>query len=112
MELLADSVTARGKSFADNAFMTGILSLLDALLGKPLDELIVQLDMPPGVSIALTDKSGKLGDMLTLAETRESGEADTPAVCYFRLGGLGKGRVTAAHVEALRWASNPGSETP
>ena len=112
MELLADSVTARGKSFAGNAFMTGILSLLDALLGKPLDELIVQLDLPPGVSIALTDKSGKLGDMLTLAETRESGEADTPAVCYFRLGGLGKGRVTAAHVEALRWANNPGSETP
>lgn len=109
MELLADSVMARDKSFADKAFMTGILSLLDALLGKPLDELIVQLDMPPEVSIALTDRSGKLGDMLTLAEMLESGDADTTAACYFRLGGLGRGRVTAAHVEALRWANHLGS---
>ncbi|MFN7086078.1 MAG: EAL and HDOD domain-containing protein [Burkholderiales bacterium] len=107
MELLAEDVAPKDKSFADRAFMTGILSLLDALLGKPLAEVTALLNLPSDVNTALLEHSGKLGDMLTVVESLEDEGIDSTA-CYFRLGHLSDGKVTAAHVAALRWANTLG----
>ncbi|NJD33279.1 MAG: hypothetical protein FIA96_00290 [Betaproteobacteria bacterium] len=89
--------------------MTGILSLHDALLCKPLAEVTTMLNLPSDVSTALLDRSGKLGDMLTVVESLENDEIDSAAACYFRLGHLSNGKVTAAHVKALRWANTLGN---
>lgn len=107
MELLAISLAPGDKSFADKAFMAGIMSLLDALLGQPLAELAATLNLPAEVNAALLERSGKLGDMLALVETLET--SASIAVPAARIGGLSPGIVAAAQAEALRWANTLGS---
>lgn len=107
MELLSVGLAPNDKSFSDKAFMAGIISLLDALLGKPLAELTTTLNLPAEVNAALLARSGRLGDLLILVETLETSASVTAAVS--RVGGLSAGTVAAAHAEALRWANTLGS---
>lgn len=107
MELLAVDLAPSDKSFADKAFMAGIMSLLDALLGKPLAELTAVLNLPEEVDAALLERSGKLGDMLTLVETLETSASVTATAS--RIDGLNAGMIAAAQAEALRWANTLGS---
>jgi EAL and modified HD-GYP domain-containing signal transduction protein len=52
----------------DLAFMTGAFSLLDRLLGMPMDEILAGLRLPGDVTAALLDRRGVLGKRLLLAE--------------------------------------------
>ncbi len=60
----------------DLAFMTGVFSLLDTLLGMSMADIIATLNLDPAVADALLERSGELGAMLALAE---SGATPTPA---------------------------------
>lgn len=53
----------------DQAFMTGVFSLLDILLGMPMPEIVAALNLAPAVSAALLGRSGELGTALALVET-------------------------------------------
>jgi c-di-GMP phosphodiesterase len=52
----------------DAAFMTGVFSLLDVLLGLPMRELVGALKLPSEVASALLERQGRLGHLLQLAE--------------------------------------------
>ena len=54
--------------FRDMAFMTGILSLLDTLLGLPMPEAVAPLALPDEVREALLRRSGPLGRLLIRGE--------------------------------------------
>jgi c-di-GMP-related signal transduction protein len=45
MELLAQNMSPNNRDYQDQAFMTGLLSLLDTLLGIPLQDMIRQLNI-------------------------------------------------------------------
>jgi len=89
---------------SEEAFMTGILSLLDVLFETPMDEIISHLNLSEEVCAALLDRSGQLGDLLSLAENLEKTDFDAVALL------LGRCDITlddllAAQLEAFNWRS-------
>lgn len=72
MELLIENGAMGGtKRNSDFAFMTGILSLIDALLLRPMDEVIAELSLAENVCEALLRREGELGQLLSLVEKLE-----------------------------------------
>ena len=89
---------------SEEAFMTGILSLLDILFETPMDEIISYLNLNEEICAALLDRSGRLGELLSLAEKLEKTDFDavTPLLdrCDITLDEL-----LAAQLEAFNWRS-------
>jgi c-di-GMP-related signal transduction protein len=107
MELLANHVLPH-KGAADQAFLTGIMSLMETLLQRPLPEILSTLPLSAEVNTALLERDGRLGQLLTLCECIE--EAD-PRRIWLALADLPELTVAAlnkAHADALRWANNIG----
>ncbi len=86
----------------DLAFMAGVFSLLDVLLGIPMEQILDALKLDPEVALALRERGGELGSLLALAESGHA-IADTKAEA---LDGAG---ITAETywrclLEAYQWA--------
>lgn len=92
------------KSEAENLFVVGTFSLLDQLLGIPVDEVFSQVVLPEAVAQALRSREGALGPFLSLAEAceREDGGAAALADAL----SMNAERVNQAHLAALAWAQN------
>jgi c-di-GMP-related signal transduction protein len=73
MESLAKTVT-KNRNTGDTAFITGILSLTDVLLGLPFDKILKDLNLSKDISDALTDRAGLLGKLLWITEKLEREE--------------------------------------
>ena len=71
LELLAERINQHDEEFHERAFMTGILSLLDALLNQPLEDIVKQINLTSDVRGALLEREGQLGTMLQLAQELE-----------------------------------------
>ncbi len=108
MELMAQALTPRDPGVADRAFMAGILSLVNALLGMPMSEIISGMALDPGVRDALIDRSGPLGAMLLLVEALEESDLAGIEQALARVPGLDHGQVIGLQVEAMRWANSIG----
>ena len=67
MELLAERVTG-SKTIADSAFITGILSFVNVLFGKPLQEIVDKLSLASEIRDALLQRAGVLGTLLAITE--------------------------------------------
>jgi EAL and modified HD-GYP domain-containing signal transduction protein len=104
LELLAARINPHNQEFHEQAFMTGILSLLDALLNQPLDEVIKQINLTSDVREALLEREGKLGNMLQLAEELERNDYEKVAERIFQLG-LSISELMQIRTEAMAWAS-------
>jgi len=104
MELLAQHHKENDRDFHDRAFMTGILSLLDALLDRPLIEVIDLVNPADQIADALLHKTGSLGELLSLAEMTERGQFDHAGEILENLG-LAVKDLMGAQVEALRWSN-------
>jgi c-di-GMP-related signal transduction protein len=104
MELLAQLHKENDRDFHDQAFMTGILSLLDALLGRSLIEVIDLVNPADLITDALLHKTGNLGGLLALAEMTEVGQFDHAGEILENLG-LAVKDLMGAQVEALRWTN-------
>ena len=81
LELLAAELHPGNSSFADQAFMVGILSLMPALVGLPIEEIVAPLGVDAEVRNALCDESGELGNMLRLTEASEVGDPQELITC-------------------------------
>ncbi len=62
----------QGRDYSDSAFMTGVLSLVDVLLGTPMQEILNQLNLDEEVRQAILERKGPLGSLLLLTEKLES----------------------------------------
>jgi EAL and modified HD-GYP domain-containing signal transduction protein len=71
LELVARKLEPSNKTVADIAFTVGILSLLNALFGQPMERLLSQMVLSKDVSEALLYRSGFYGDLLKLSEYLE-----------------------------------------
>lgn len=105
MELLALKCRGSGNDFQDRAFMTGILSLLDALLDRPLVEVVELVNPVDDIAAALLRKEGSLGELLSLVELTEHDRFDHATELLTSLG-LTVEDLMSAEVEALRWSNN------
>jgi EAL and modified HD-GYP domain-containing signal transduction protein len=101
-ELLAQA--ALGKSEAENVFVAGMFSLLDRLLGIPMDEVLANIQLSDDVVAALLTRSGKYGPYLALAEACElNSDLVASLAAALKLSPLD---VNKAHLSALAWAQN------
>ena len=109
IELLAARIRPGNKEFEGHAFLTGIMSLMPALLGIPMENVLQGLPLDNSVVEALTSRNGELGAMLSLAESLEQHDSDNTRLLAQRLA-LNAGVVNASLTQALAWASNIGVE--
>ena len=106
MELLAGDLMGADRDLIDRAFMTGIMSLMPALLHVPIDEVMKGLNVANDVREALVARRGTLGRMLQLAEKQEEGDLDACFTLIVELPGLDTERVNAILAQAMAWANN------
>jgi EAL and modified HD-GYP domain-containing signal transduction protein len=104
MENLALAVRPGDRQFHDLAFMVGILSLLGALLGMPLTDVIVGLNLADEAKAALLEHKGPLGALLRLIEHKERNEFETVSRTLQTIAYLTPAKFTAAELSAAAWA--------
>jgi EAL and modified HD-GYP domain-containing signal transduction protein len=90
---------------AEGAFMTGLFSVLDALLQAPMDEVLDALPLDAAVSAALLERTGPEGEALAAVLAYEAGVPATGPGAGYDLRAVG-----AAYHEALAWAQALESE--
>ena len=88
-----------GADDVDAYFFTGMLSIVDALLDKPMEEALADLPLAEDVVAALVQRGGGKGRTLKMAEACERGAWDEAA-----LPGLDASDLAVLHVEAITWA--------
>jgi EAL and modified HD-GYP domain-containing signal transduction protein len=71
LELLAMRLRPSQRNVADIAFTVGIMSLMDALFGIPMSEIVAQIPVIDEVAAALMQRTGFFGELLRLAESIE-----------------------------------------
>jgi len=107
MELLAAELLPPEE--CDNAFVVGVFSLLDAMLGVPLDRALESVALPESVLDALLRNQGVFAPFLELTRACESGDDATFARTAEALH-LSNHQVNMAHLQALAWAETLGDE--
>lgn len=105
MELLAAEMMS--PEDCDNAFVVGVFSLLDAMLGMPLDSALESVALPQPVVDALLHGTGLFAPFLALTKACESGDDVAFALSADDLH-LSNRQVNWAHLQALAWAENLG----
>ena len=114
MELLHDRLAEAspgGRDGTDQAYMVGILSLMPALFGSSMSEILAQLPVARPVHDALAERSGTLGDLLSLIEALEKSPQRAPAPDLLRrLPGIDAEHANRCLSAALSWANNLANE--
>ncbi len=103
MELLAARLHPSDRAMADVAFMTGIMSLMPAVFGMAMTDILEQLAMVPEVKRALLEHAGEVGVLLGLAEASESSTMAGVAELMDQLPGLSATTLSTCLAEALTW---------
>lgn len=83
---------------AEQLFTAGLFSTLDALLDRPLREILASLALEKGLADALLEKTGPVGEVLACALAWERGDWDEATKV-----GLDKSAIGNAHYEAILW---------
>lgn len=103
MELLAQ--TSMAQEDAGAAFLIGLLSQIDVLLGQPMENLMQQLALGEVVSHALLTGEGKFGTLLRLVCACESDDEIAFSAAFSQLP-YSLRQINIAHMEALVWADS------
>lgn len=110
LELLAGKLKPGQRELEDHAFMTGIMSLMPALMGAPMEQILKGIQLAGAVQEALEGRAGMLGTMLQLAEATEAGDGIACGSLTAQLPGADPLLVNTCLTQALTWASNIGRE--
>lgn len=113
MELINMSMTrakfceliARQVNNLDNstAFLTGLLSMIDAILDEPIESVLNKLPLSQDIKDTLLTRKGPMAALIKLLEFIEHAEWDKTTLVMDKLG-LDKEKVVEFYNEALAWA--------
>lgn len=99
-ESLASACGFKGREL--ELFLCGLLSLIDAMVGRPMPELLEELAVSSELRNALVDGTPPFGTLVSLAIAYEAG--DWPVVAQgMEALHLAGGTVSAAYADAVRW---------
>jgi len=101
MELLGSKTLSPEEQ--EEAFLIGLLSLLDRMLGCTLAEALSMLGLDGAITEALLNGTGKYMDLLAMAIACEMEDATVFAEAAQRLD-LSYREINVAHMEAIVWA--------
>ncbi|MHB0972991.1 MAG: EAL and HDOD domain-containing protein [Thiobacillus sp.] len=104
IELLA-AKQQRDAEYCDEAFMAGILSLIESLIDKPLAEIVKELNLGERLAAALLRREGEMGVLLQLVESVEHPCPDDTHALLAQTGALSLSDVTSAEIDAMSWAN-------
>ena len=107
MELLAAELLTPEE--CDNAFVVGVFSLLDVMLGVPLEKALESVALPVSVTDALRYGTGVFVPFLELTRACESGDEVAFAHAAEALQ-LTNRQINWAHLQALTWAETLGED--
>lgn len=104
MELLMMEITGlhRTSDQVEAAFLTGILSLLDALYETSMQYVVLTLNLSEEMSLALLERKGELGQLLLLAERLEKAEFANVQQLLDRLS-ISLDQLLEAQLDAFNW---------
>ena len=108
MEILVGQLQQRHRQLADQAFITGIMSMLPLALGMPMEEIFAQITLDAAIMQALKTREGILGKVLALIVCFD--EEDS-AGCNALLGeeilaGINHAALNSSLADALRWINS------
>ena len=107
MEMLIEHSHPRDRKLADQAFITGIMSMMPAALGLPMSEIFEQIALETEVMNALATHDGALGKTLELLEcfdAEDSAGCDALIAKHPALN-LNRARLNSCLTESLRWVN-------
>jgi EAL and modified HD-GYP domain-containing signal transduction protein len=110
MELLA-AKQQRNADYCDEAFMAGILSLIESLIDKPLAVIVEELNLGERLAAALLHREGELGTLLKLVESIEHPDLKDTHFLLAQHSTLSLPALTAAEIEAMSWANQVAEAT-
>ncbi|PSV28898.1 MULTISPECIES: EAL and HDOD domain-containing protein [unclassified Photobacterium] len=92
------------KDNGNQAFLTGLFSLLDSLLDQPLEELIELLPLSEQVKLALTKRAGPLGAILNLTDAYD--QANWPLVKKYSAAlKINESSIADYYLESVKWST-------
>ncbi|MCC6207450.1 MAG: HDOD domain-containing protein [Gammaproteobacteria bacterium] len=95
-ELLAESCSSANK---DSAFIVGLFSTLDAMMDRPLPEILGALPLSPEITEALISRKGPYAAILNSVIAYEHGEWDK-----LESTAISKETITEIYLNSLNWA--------
>lgn len=93
----------------DQAYMTGMMSLLEAVLEIPMPRIVEELSLGNEIRAALLRREGRLGEYLSLIECVECLDTECLNGKLQSLS-LNLDQLTAAEIDAMSWANSIGQE--
>lgn len=105
MELVAQEERPADSNYADRAFMAGMMSLLDTLLGAPLHEIMTHISLHEEIEDALLRRGGSMGELLSLCEGLETHDVASLREKFNAHPRLGVKELNEAQLKALGWAN-------
>jgi c-di-GMP-related signal transduction protein len=100
-ELLAEA--AGVPDWDTDLFLAGVLSIMDAILGKPLPSILEELKVSSRISSALTHETGRIHLTLNAVMSMETGDwekIDTAASAA----GVSSEDLESAYIQSIEWA--------
>lgn len=85
---------------AARGFTAGMFSLLDAVLGAPMEQILSELPLSEDIALAITEHEGVTGKALAKTIAFERGDFDSPLLAHSRAA------VQIAYTDAVRWADS------
>ncbi|MDR2613947.1 MAG: HDOD domain-containing protein [Candidatus Accumulibacter sp.] len=105
LEILLARLRPGDLELASQAFITGLMSMMPAALGLPMDEILALLVLEREIVVALQSRQGLLGTMLALVESYDAedvGGCDR-ILAGFADAGLDRTLLNACLIDSLRW---------
>jgi len=90
------------KNEAENLFVAGMFSLLDKLLGVPMEDVLEKIQLSESVTQALLSREGIYGPFLALAEASELNAVDLEPMATSLC--ISANQVNQSQMSALAWA--------
>ena len=104
MELIALKLKTSQTGVSDQAFMVGMLSLVDVVMQAPLHDVLAEIGLTDTIKQAILAREGTLGKLLSLAEEIEWSDFASAKNSLHNLG-LSVADFTPLQLEAMQWAN-------
>jgi len=100
VELMGQGMLPASES--DNLFVVGMFSLIDQLLGVPMEEVLNKVQLTESVQQAILSRQGVYAPFLSLVEACETDNGQAPRLAEALF--VSAGQVNAAHLSAMVWS--------